>query len=129
MAKKQIEVILETENERLFNNALAIICDNTIKYNDNNIIVVVKYDNGRVVITRENDEYQLEMIFEKNKKINGNYLLKENNMNLKLEILTKELIINDNKIEITYIFNDELRNYKLHIKEWVYGTYIRRINN
>jgi len=117
MAKKQIEVILETENENMINNTLGIITDNTIKYNDNNIIVVVKYDDNRVVIIRENDEYQLEMIFEKDKTINGNYLLKENNINLKLEILTKNLIIDENKIEITYILNDELRNYRLHIKE------------
>jgi hypothetical protein len=117
MAKRRIEVVLETENEKLNNNTLGIITDNTIKYNDNNIIVVVKYDNNRVVITRENDEYQLEMIFEKDKTINGNYLLKENNVNLKLEILTKDLNIEENKIEITYILNDELRNYRLYIKE------------
>ena len=118
MAKKQIEVILETEDEILNNNTLGIITDNTIKYNDNNIIVVVKYDDNKVVITRENNEYQLEMIFVKDKTINGNYLLKDNNINLKLEILTKELIIDNNKIEITYILNDELRKYRLHIKEW-----------
>lgn len=117
MAKKQIEVILETDDEVIKNNTLAIITDNIIKYNDNNVLVILKINDYEVTITRENNEYQLTLRFKKNEKLIGNYLLKENNINLKLEILTKKLIINDNKIEIVYILNDEIRKYKLFIRE------------
>lgn len=117
MAKKQIEVTLKTESEVIKNNTLGIITDDTIKYNDNNVLSVVKINDDEVTIIRENNEYQLILKFKENKKLSGNYLLKANNINLKLEILTKKLIINDNKIEIVYILNDEMRKYKLLIKE------------
>lgn len=117
MAKKQIEVILETDEEVIKNNTLAIITDNVIKYNDNNVLVILKISDSEVIITRENNEYQLTLKFKKDKKLIGNYLLKENNINLKLEILTEKLIISENKIEIVYILNDEIRKYKLFIRE------------
>lgn len=117
MAKKEIEVVLKTPDDLIKINTLAIITKDVIKYRDNDMLVVIKQKNGKVLLTRENNEYQLKLEFEKNKKTLGNYLLKDNNMLLELEILTKTLEIDTKTIYIIYELYDEIREYKVSVKE------------
>lgn len=117
MAKKEIEVVLKTPDDLIKINTLAIITKDVIKYRDNDMLVVIKQKNDKVLLTRENNEYQLKLEFEKNKKTLGNYLLKDNNMLLELEILTKNLEIDKKTIYIIYELYDEIREYKVSVKE------------
>ena len=78
----------------------------TIIYKENDILVKIKYKNN-IYITRENDEYKIELNFENNECL---YLLKKYNKNMNLEIKTKKINIDNNKIEIEYSIYEE--NYK-----------------
>ncbi len=117
MAKKEIEIVLKTPDELIKNDTLAIINENVIKYRDNDVSVVIKQDGNRIIMTRENNEYQLKLEFQENKKTLGNYLLKDNNIMLELEILTKNLKIDKKTIYIMYQLHDEIREYRVSVKE------------
>lgn len=117
MAKKQIEVLLKTGEETLKLNVSALIIDNIIKYRDNDVLVSIELSDDYVVMKRENNEYQLILKFKYNEKLFGSYLLKDNNICFDLEILTKSLNIEKNYVSIIYELNDEIREYKLYIKE------------
>lgn len=117
MAKKNIEIKLITNENNIIQSIEALVNGNIIKYNDNDINVTLKKDNDNIVMIRENNEYRLKFKFNKSKKEIGSYLLKENNILFDLEILTKELIIDENKIYILYELNEEIREFELNIKE------------
>lgn len=116
MAKIDIKTRLKTSDNIYTYDVKAILLDDVIKYTEDSVRVIVKWDNSKVTMIRENNEYQLKLIFEKNKKTVGNYLLKENNMNYYLDIYTKSLTIDKNRIYVVYELNDETREYTL-IKE------------
>ena len=117
MAKINIEIKLKTDEQNIIQNIEATVNGNIIRYNDSNIEVTVKKDKNNITMIRENNEYRLKLKFNKNKKEIGNYLLKDNNMLLNLEILTKELIIKEDYIYILYELNEEIREFELSIKE------------
>lgn len=117
MAKKDLEIVLITSDNTIKSNINGIVLDNTIKYNDDGVMVVLEILENNIKMTRTTDEYQLILNFNKNKHELGTYILKENNMKLDINIYTKELIIENNKINVVYILNDEERNYSLLIKE------------
>ena len=66
---------------------------------------------------RENNEYQLILEFRNKKKTTGSYLLKENNIQFELDILTNDLIIEKEFISIIYEINNENKKYELEIRE------------
>ena len=70
-----------------------------------------------IKITRENDEYILEMVFKDNQTTNNKFILKENNYALDLPITTKKLQINKDKIEIEYEVNDEKNKFTVYMEE------------
>lgn len=117
MAKKEIETRLKNGDEVLKNKTLALVTKNMIKYSEDNIFVTIKIIEDLVILIRENNEYQLCLKLKKNNKMIGSYLLKDNNLILDLEILTKDLKIDDNSIYIKYQLNDEDREYWINILE------------
>lgn len=117
MAKKNIEIRLIADEENISNNVSALVNSNIIRYIEDNVSVTIKKSNDYITMIRENNEYRLTLKFNKNRKEIGKYLLKDNNMLLNLEILTKELIIDKNKIYILYELNEEYREFELSIKE------------
>ena len=129
MAKKEIEIILKTPDDLIKTNTTAIVGENAIKYREKDILVVLKQDSNTLFLTRENNEYQLNLEFQENKKTLGSYLLKDNNIMLELEILTKDLKIDKNTIYIMYELHDEIREYIINIKDWYYVRKIRSINH
>lgn len=117
MAKKEIEIILKTPDDLIKTNTTAIVGEDAIKYREKDILVVLKQDSNTLFLTRENNEYQLNLEFQENKKTLGSYLLKDNNIMLELEILTKDLKIDKNTIYIMYELHDEIREYIINIKD------------
>lgn len=117
MAKKEIEIVLKTPDDLIKINTSAIVNENIVKYREKDILVVLKQYGDTLFLTRENDEYQLNLKFQENKKTLGSYLLKDNNMILELEILTKNLKIDKNTIYIMYELHDEIREYIINIKD------------
>ena len=117
MAKKKIQISLKNNNEVTKSDLSALIIDNNIKYIDNDIIVNININNDIIIMKRENNEYQLILEFKNKKKTTGSYLLKNNNIQFDLEILTNNLIIEDNFISIIYEINNEVKEYELKIRE------------
>ena len=129
MAKKEIEIVLKTPDDLIKVNTSAIVNENIVKYREKDILVVLKQYGNTLFLTRENNEYQLNLKFQENKKTLGSYLLKDNNMILELEILTKNLKIDKNTIYIMYELHDEIREYIINIKDWFYVREVRNINH
>lgn len=117
MAKKKIQISLKNNNEVTKSDLSALIIDNNIKYIDNDIIVNININNDIIIMKRENNEYQLILEFKNKKKTTGSYLLKNNNIQFDLEILTNNLIIKDKFISIIYEINNEVKEYELKIRE------------
>lgn len=117
MAKKVINITLKTGDETLSNKLLGVVMDDYIKYRKNNILVVIKILKDSVLITRNNDEYQLNLVFKNKTNTKGKYILKENNYNFDLDIYTYILNISNNEIKIKYKLNDETRTFTLNIEE------------
>ena len=117
MAKKELEIVLNTGDNTLKTNVFGIVSDNVIKYNDDGVMVVLNIDSENIKMTRTTDEYQLILDFCENKNKIGNYILKENNMKLDISLYTEKLVIDNNRINIIYIINDEKKVYSLLIKE------------
>lgn len=117
MAKKDLEIVLITNDNTIKSNISGIVIDNSIKYNDDGVMVVLNINDNNISMTRTTDEYQLILNFKENEHRLGNYILNENNMKLDISVYTKKLIIDENKINIVYILNDEEREYSLLIKE------------
>ena len=107
-----------TENtEELFNTE-AIKNSNVISYIVNKIKYKIIIDN-KITLLRENNEFLHGMIFESNKKQRSEYYLKELNSSLEFKLETIKLIIEDNKIDITYkiIESESIYNYVLEMSD------------
>lgn len=91
---------------------------NKLIYKDNDILVTIDIANV-VTLRRENFDFKLNLIFDKNKNTNGIYLLKSANSYLDLLIETKKLIVLEDFIEIIYNINNNKENieFKLEFEE------------
>ncbi len=117
MAKKEIKTMLKSNEILEKHHVISIVTNHTLIFNEDKVKVTIKKNNNTLLMIRENDEYQLTLEFKKEEQTRGIYLLKENNLALNLNILTKELIIDNNYIKVVYELNDELREYSINIEE------------
>ena len=93
-------------------NKISYIIDNT-KYN----IKII--DNNKLLFIRENNEIRHSLLFIPNQNIISNYLVKENMLDLEIEVKVISLIINDKEINIKYLIPDSnnLFEYKIEMSE------------
>lgn len=117
MAKRKIKISLNDNDKIIESELSALIIDNTIKYIDNDILVNININNDYIIMKRENKEYQLVLEFKNKRKTTGSYLLKENNVQFDLDILTNDLKIEKDFISIIYEINNERKKYELEIRE------------
>lgn len=115
MAKKRIKITLKTSEELIEKDIDSIVIDNTIKYKDEDVSVLIKIVDNKVYLTRDNSIYKIELIFDNNSNTKGIYYLKENNASFELDIHTNKLLINDNNLEIEYLLNDDTKYFKLEM--------------
>lgn len=112
-------VFSKNEEERL-TNVKAILKDGTINYKNNGVNVIVTLLKDKIILVRENDNMKLTLEFEENKNLITKYVIKDLEVEIKVETKTNRLIINNNNFEIEYelFMNDEFSdtfNYKV---EW-----------
>ena len=76
-------------------------------------------DNTVVVEMIKNDKFTHAMQFQKDKTHKSNYLLKEPDLNLELNIKTKELDIKEDKIYIKYeiLESNNIFEYKIELED------------
>ncbi len=76
---------------------------------------LVKFDYKHNELKRDNNKITMCYKFNKNKKTTGTISLKELNKMVTLNIKTTNIIHKSNNIEITYLIEDELYNYKIEV--------------
>ena len=100
MSKINVVVTIKNKNDISEEKYIAIKNNKKITYQEKNCKTKILLDNFKII--RENEDYLVEMNFIPNKKTKGKYLLKENNNQIELEILTDYLIVEDNLILLKY---------------------------
>ena len=108
-----------TENEENIINTKGIKNSNEISYVNDNIKHKIILDNNKVTLLRENDEFSHGIIFEENNINNSEYYLKESKYSIEFNIQTIKLIIEKNKLDITYkiIESENIYNYVLEVSD------------
>ena len=98
---------------------------NIIKYKEEDLQVTIQILDNKVIIERKNEEYDLNLIFSQNERVTCKYQVDFIGLNLEIDVYTKILEIEENRIYINYeLFNDNKSigtfEYKLLIMEWHY---------
>lgn len=76
--------------------------NNTYKYLENDIIVLITYFKNKIIIKRSNNDYKITLNLEKNKNTISTYEFIGGNKVFNLNTITKKLLISDNKIIVKY---------------------------
>jgi len=96
--------------------------DNIIMYKEEELDVKITILENRIILERKNEDYDLELEFELNEVKKCKYDVKSIGLCLDIEVVTKILEIEENRIYINYeLFNDNksigVFEYKLIFRE------------
>lgn len=121
MSKIKIETNLKTKETTTQNKLKGIKKNNKIIFYENNIQVNITIEKDKIIMVRKTSEYKLILEFEKFLTIDGKYDIKDIGR-LDIKTKTKDLIINENKIYISYILYIDNKNlghntYELEYEE------------
>ena len=124
---KIYSLLSNSDNENTTIEALAEFDKekNVIRYKEEDLQVTIQILDKKVIIERKNEEYDLNLVFSQNEKITCKYQVDFIGLNLEIDVYTKILEIEENRIYINYeLFNDDKSigtfEYKLLIMEWCY---------
>ena len=91
--------------------------NNKIKYQQDSDTYEIIINKDEIYILRNTNEVQSTMYFKQNKYTTCDYKIKENDINLQIEIYTSKLIIEENLILIKYqVENTDKYEYKIEIE-------------
>ena len=116
--------VFSSNDKEYIKDIKAIKKDNTITYSKDGIKVEIykenKQDWNKVLLERENDNMKLNLEFEENKKLVSKYVIKDLNLNIKIETKTNRLIIDKNMIKAQYdlFMNGEFSDNFIFELEW-----------
>lgn len=127
MKKVKIYSVLSNSNDETTTiEAIADYDENdcTLKYVEENLNVTIELFENKVKMERKNEEYDLNLEFIKNEKKRCKYIVNSIGLNLEIDVYTKILEIEENRIYISYeLFNDNNSigtfEYKLLLMEWL----------
>ena len=113
-----------SENEIVNFECKGIKNKNKVTYVDNDVRFNIKINGDNVVLIRDGDDFINTFIFDKNKKNSiSNYLIKENNCDVDIDIDVIDLKIDDDIIYIKYLISETncIYEYKLEMSDvlWV----------
>ena len=74
---------------------------------------VTSFNYEKNILRRDNDEMIIEFVFDKDKVTKGKMSIKELKGDLEMDILTKELDVNEDKIKVIYVVNGLTFEYTL----------------
>lgn len=89
---------------------------NKITYNEETVTNTILQEDDKLILIRENDEFKNILIFDLNKETISEYLLKENNLTIELNIKTNLVEIEDNNIKVRYLVIDSDNEYEYSIE-------------
>ncbi len=93
-----------------------------IEYVENDLNVKLKITNNKIILNRKNEDYDLNLEFELNKRLECKYKVKTIGLDLELDVYTSELKITDKELYINYeLFSENnsigVFKYKLLFEE------------
>lgn len=98
----------ENETTNLETKGVYDIEKNMISYVEDDLNVSVYINSTKIIMSRKNENYNLNLEFELNKQNKSKYEVKSVGLYIDLIVETKKLIINRNSILIQYeLYNDE----------------------
>lgn len=100
--KINLKTNLISKDDNLSINTVGIKTKNKIIYKENDITVIIKLFKSKIEMNRACKDYEINLVFEKNKKTMSTYKLLDVNKYFLLETKTNELVIEENKIIINY---------------------------
>ena len=89
---------------------------NKITYNEETVTNTILQEDNKLILIRENDEFKNILIFDLNKETISEYLLKENDLTIELNIKTNLVEIEDNYIKVRYLVIDSDNEYEYNIE-------------
>lgn len=89
---------------------------NKITYNEETVTNTILQEDNKLILIRENDEFKNILIFDLNKETISEYLLKENDLTIELNIKTNLVEIEDNNIKVRYLVIDSDNEYEYNIE-------------
>ena len=89
---------------------------NKITYNEETVTNTILQEEDKLILIRENDEFKNILIFDINKETISEYLLKENDLTIELNIKTNLVEIEDNYIKVRYLVIDSDNEYEYSIE-------------
>jgi len=113
MGKINLKASLISEEENLNIDTTGIRTNNKIVYKENNITVTILIFNNKIEMNRTCNEYKINFVFEKDKKTISSYQVFGMPKIFDLETNTKQLKIEDNRIELDYELEGNSFRYSL----------------
>lgn len=114
MPRFKIKATIENKDEKKITEAIAIYQDDVIKYKDEDNSTVI-YNYKKRKLTRDNEKIKIEYIFNLENETTGLILIKELNKTISLSIITKEIVENNNNIEIEFKLDNDLFKYRIEV--------------
>lgn len=109
-----------SENEIVNFECKGIKNKNKVTYVDNDVRFNIKINDDNVMLIRDGADFINTFIFDKNKKNSiSNYLIKENNCDVDIDIDVIDLKIDDDIIYIKYLISESncIYEYKLEMRD------------
>ena len=91
-----------TENEREEIKENAIFTKNKLNYIKENVKHTILFKEKDILLLRETNEFKNILTFSKNRSILSEYIIKENNISIDIEVETLDLIHEENELYIKY---------------------------
>lgn len=89
---------------------------NKITYKEETVTNTILQEEDKLILIRENDEFKNILIFDINKETISEYLLKENDLTIELNIKTNLVEIDNNYIKVRYLVIDSDNEYEYNIE-------------
>lgn len=109
-----------SENEIINFECKGIKNKNKVTYVDNDVRFNIKINDDNVMLIRDGADFINTFIFDKNKKNSiSNYLIKENNCDVDIDIDVIDLKIDDDIIYVKYLISETncIYEYKLEMRD------------
>lgn len=108
-----------SENKREIIKEKAILAKNKLNYIKDDIKYTILYKEKEIILIRENKEFKNILTFSKNRSILSEYIIKDNNLSIYIEVKTLELIKNDKELYIKYEIVDSniIYEYKITLED------------
>lgn len=105
--------ITDNEYEEIRENA--ILTKNKLTYIKDDIKHIIIFKENEIVLIRETNKFKNILTFSKNRSILSEYIIKENNLSVYIEVKTIELKQNDIELYIKYEILDSNNIYEYKI--------------